>query len=77
MRNNEYKFESELTELNSCILRVNCKNRNGKCYEVFVDFNVDKAPYPIYYLEGVVPYDNKRFRKELFAYLEEKFPDCF
>lgn len=77
MRNNQYKFESEFTELNSCILRVNCENKNRKCYEVLVDFSGDGYPYPIYYFEGKVPYDNEIFKKELFTYLEEKYPDCF
>lgn len=77
MRKNQYKFKSGYTELYSCILRVYCENKSGKCYELLVDFNEDEDPYQVYYLEGIIPDDNERFRKELSTYLNENYPECF
>lgn len=77
MKENKYMFESEFTESNGCILRVNCESKYGMGYEILVDFSGDGDPYPVYYYEGKIPDDNDIFRKELFSYLRINYPECF
>ena len=72
---NKYSFESEFTENQGNVLRVNCESFDGEYYDVLIDTYDD--PYKIYYCEGAYPKDNEKFRDELFAYLKKKYPEHF
>lgn len=71
----EYSFESEFTDQQENVMRIYCENANKECFDVLIDTWNDS--YKIYYPYGALPEDEEKFRDEIFAYLEKKYPEHF
>lgn len=71
----EYSFESEFTDQQENVMRIYCENANKEYFDVLIDTWND--PYKIYYPYGALPEDEEKFRDEIFAYLEKKYPEHF
>lgn len=71
-----FNFESEFVEVDGQVLKVYCESKN-KCFNVLIDTYRD--PYMIYYdhINAITKDEEEDFRKEIFDYLENQYPEYF
>lgn len=71
-----FKFKSEFVEVNDQVLNVYCESKD-KWFNVLIDTNGD--PYTIYYdsINAISKKEEENFRKEIFDYLKNQYPEKF